>query len=158
MKSNTIRNVRIPTEGGPLAALPRALRTVLPALLCLATLAACATTANDNRDQLIPQRAQARWDALLGRDYAAAYAYATPGYRSSTSLTDFEIEVRSRRVSYTGAEYREHRCEDAACTVNISVEYTVVRPAAGIPEWQSTSMVQERWIYSEGEWWFLPEK
>lgn len=158
MKSNTIQNVRIRPEGGPVAALRRALRTVLPALLCLSTLAACAMTANDNRDREIPQRAQARWDALLGKDYAAAYAYATPGFRSSNSPTDFEIEVRSRRVRYTAAEYLEHSCDDAACTVKLSVEYTVVRPAAGIPEWKSTSVVEERWVYSEGEWWFLPEK
>jgi len=158
MKTNTMRNFGIRRESGRTIVLQRALRTVLPLLLSLSALAACATTATDSSDREIPQRAQARWDALLGQDYAAAYAYTTPGYRSSTTLTDFEIEARSRRVRYTGAEYHEHHCERAACTVKISVEYAVVRPVAGVPEWKSTSMVEERWVYSDGEWWFLPEK
>jgi hypothetical protein len=121
-------------------------------------LAGCASTLRDSRAEAIPERAQARWDALISGDYAAAYAFTTPGYRSSNSLTDFEIEVRSRRIQYIGAEYREHRCEDAVCTVKISVDYRVVRPVTGVPEWKSSSVVEDRWIYSAGEWWFLPQK
>jgi len=158
MKTNTIRiPVKLPAAG-PSALMPRALRAALSVLLCAMTLVACATGSKDSGDRVIPERAQARWDALLAKNYAGAYAYATPGYRSSNSLTDFEIAVRSRRVQYTAAEYQEHRCEDAACTVKISVDYRVVRPVAGVPEWKSSSVIEERWVYSDGEWWFLPQK
>ena len=136
------------------ANLPR----VIAASLCLLTLVACATTSPAARDKLIEQRAQARWDALLARDYATAYGYLSPGYRSATSVTDFEIEVRSRRVLYQSAEYREHSCEGASCTVRMMIGYKVVRPVAGLSEWKSSSLIEERWILTDGQWWFLPEK
>jgi len=120
-------------------------------------LAACASSPA-TRDKVIQERAQARWDALLARDYATAYQYLSPGYRSTTSVTDFEIDVRARRVQYLSAEYKAHICEEAVCTVQMSVGYKVLRPVAGLPEWKSASLVEERWIMSDGQWWFLPEK
>jgi len=136
---------------------PGLLRRLSILALCLPLLAACAATPAA-RDKLIEERAQARWDALLARDYEAAYGYLSPGYRSTTSVTDFEISVRARRVQYISAEYRSHSCEEAVCTVQIMVGYRVVRPVVGVPEWKSTSLVEERWINSDGGWWFLPEK
>lgn len=123
----------------------------------IATLAACATTSTAARDRAIEQRAQARWNALLAGDYATAHSYAAPGYRSATSATDFEIGYRIRRVQYDSAEYREHRCEERVCTVRMWVGYTIPRPAQGVPEWKSHSIVEERWIEVDGEWWFNPD-
>ena len=124
--------------------------------LCLLMLGACATSPAA-RDKVIQERAQARWDALLARDYATAYEYLSPGYRSATSATDFEIAFRSRRLQYLSAEYQGHDCEESACTVRMKLGYKIVRPVAGLPEWNSNSVVQERWINSGGKWWYLPE-
>ncbi|MFC1605858.1 hypothetical protein ACFL33_03225 [Pseudomonadota bacterium] len=133
--------------------------SVLVLMVSLVVLAGCATTSpTAARDTLIQQRAQARWDAILARDYATAYAYATPGYRSATSATDFEIDLRSRRVQYTSGAYKDHSCEEAACTVRILVGYKVARPVAGLSEWNGNSLLEEQWVFSQGEWWFLPEK
>lgn len=138
--------------------LPEALRRTVLAGLFLMTLAACATTSTAARDARIEKRAQARWDALLARDYATAYGFLSPGYRSTTSATDFEIDVRSRRVQYQSAEYKGHSCEESTCTVQMMVGYRVARPVQGLPEWKSSSLIEERWILSAGEWWLLPEK
>jgi len=126
-------------------------------LLSLALLTACASTSTASRDKAIEQRAQARWDALLAGDYATAWSYLSPGYRSALSVTDYEISMRTRRVQYTSAEYQSHTCEEAACTVQVMVGYRVVKPAQGVPEWNSKSAVEERWIQLDGKWWFLPE-
>jgi len=140
----SLKNIRLPGHIGILA-------------LCLLVLSACATSPA-SRDKLIQERAQGRWDALLATDYATAYSYLSPGYRSTTPVTDYEIGVRARRVQYTSAEYKSHSCEEAVCTVRMEVGYRVVRPVQGLPEWKSTSLVEERWINSDGGWWFLPEK
>ena len=139
-----LKNIRLPVHIGTLA-------------LCLLLLSACATSPA-SRDKLIQERAEGRWNALLVSDYATAYSFLSPGYRSTTSVTDYEIAVRSRRVQYTSAEYKSHSCEEAVCTVRREVGYRVVRPVQGLPEWKSTSLVEERWINSDGGWWFLPEK
>lgn len=124
--------------------------------LCLLMLAACAA-ASVAQDEVIKQRAQARWDALLAGDYPVAYSYASPGYRSSASVTDFEISMRARRVKYVSAEYNGHHCEDALCAVKVRVGYEVVRPVTGLDKWKGTSLVEERWIYSDGNWWYVPQ-
>jgi len=124
--------------------------------LAVLALSACASSPAA-RDKTIQQRAQARWDALLAGDYETAYTYLSPGYRSATSVADFEINLRTRRVQYVSAEYKGHRCEEAACSVQIRVGFKVVRPLAGMSEWKSTSLLEERWIYSNGNWWYLPE-
>jgi len=140
-------------HGGGYKLLVRAIVTGL----CLLALAACATSSTAARDKSLQQRAQARWDALLAKDYAKAYSYATPGYRSSASVTDFEMAMRLRRVQYVSAEYKEHHCEETVCNVQIEVGYKVVRPVSGLPEWSSTSQIEERWIKTDGNWWFVPE-
>ena len=117
---------------------------------------ACATTqpAGDS----IKSRAQARWDALLAADFDTAYAFYSPGYRTSHSRTDFEIELRSRRVRWTGAKVLEASCEADLCTVGSKVDYQVNRPVPGVPEWKSSEHVAERWVRVDGQWWFFPDK
>ena len=129
-------------------------------VLCIGLLlmAGCASTSSlGARDKQIQERAQARWDALLAGDYATAYSYASPGYRSATSAVDFEIAFRLRRVQYTSADYKEHSCEEAVCKVRMEIGHKVIRPVAGLPEWKSAGVIEERWIKTDGEWWFLPE-
>lgn len=117
--------------------------------------AACAATPAGPEDTLV-QRAQARWDAILARDYDTAYALYSPGYRSATSRTDFEIEIRSHRISWTSATYREHACEGRVCTVTFDIEYTAPRPVPGVNKWEGKGTVEDTWIQSSGEWWYVP--
>lgn len=134
------------------------LRSTRPAVLALlvAILAACAVTPTQQDPVL--ERAQARWDAILSRDYDAAYALYSPGYRSTTSRTDFEIELRSRRVTWTSATYRDHRCDGDVCTVTFDVNFRAPRPAPGLDKWEGKSAIEDTWIRASGEWWYVPPK
>jgi hypothetical protein len=127
-------------------------------LLAVMLLSACATTSTASPEDIVKERAQARWDALLDGDFATAYSYFSPGYRSTITVVDFEIGVRMRKVQYRTAEYLGHSCENDVCTVQIKVGYLVARPVPGLDNWESESMLSEQWINSDGEWWFLPQK
>ena len=119
-------------------------------------LAACATT--KPADSLVRERAQARWDAVLLRDYDTAYSFLSPGYRSSHSRVDFEIGLRTRRILWTSAKVQEVSCEADSCTVQTDVGYKVVKPVPGVNEWKSHDNLEERWVRTEGQWWYLPDK
>lgn len=137
---------------------PCAARSLLmPGMLLASTLllAACAATGPKGDDELV-ERAQARWDAIIERDYDTAYALYSPGYRSTATRTDFEIELRSRRISWTEAAYREHECDGSVCTVTFDVKYVAPRPAPGIDKWDGRSSVNDTWIQSSGQWWYVP--
>ena len=126
-------------------------------LLAVMLLSACATTPASPED-IVKERAQARWDALLNGDFATAYSYLSPGYRSATTVVDFEIGMRMRKIQYRTAEFQGHSCEKNVCTVRFKVGYQVAKPVPGMAEWKSDSIVSEQWIKSDGEWWFLPQK
>ncbi len=105
----------------------------------------------------LEDRAQARWDALLAGDFEQAYAYLSPGFRSSVSQRDFELGFLLRRVQYTSAAYIDRECQTDACTVRMNIGYTLVAPLRGVQIWNSKTPVKERWVRVDGQWWFLPK-
>jgi hypothetical protein len=122
----------------------------------VAALSACAT-APPKTDPVV-ERAKARWEALLSDDLETAYSYYSPGYRSTTSVVDFGVGIRMRRVLWTSADYRDHSCEDNRCKVRFDVGYKVHKPVPGLDEWDHTSVIEDTWVKTGGEWWYLPKK
>jgi len=137
-----------------------AARPVVTALVLLAVmlLSACATTSTASREDVIKERSQARWDALLSRDHEGAYAFYSPGYRSAATVVDFEIKMRLQRIRYTSAEYLEQQCDENTCTVSFRVGYRVGSPVPGVSEWNGWDDIKEQWIKTGDEWWYLPEE
>jgi hypothetical protein len=135
-------------------------KTIKPAsvfvLLLLMLLSACATTPSP--DEVVKERAEARWEALLSKDYATAYSYYSPGYRSTTSVTDYEIGIRLRRVRWTSAVYLKHDCEENICSVSFRMGYRVGSPVPGVSTWDGYDKITDQWVKTGGEWWYLPEE
>lgn len=129
---------------------------ILVLALGLLTLAACATTAP--KTDPVVQRAQARWDALVAGDLETAYSYFSPGYRSTTSLIDFGVTMRTRPVRWTGATYKDHSCEERRCVVRFDIEFQVPRPVPGLKVWKGSDVVEDSWVQTGGQWWYLPVK
>lgn len=122
----------------------------------MALVSACATTkpAGDS----IKSRAQARWDAVLAADYETAYAFFSPGYRTSHSLSDFAGQLRGQRVRWVAANVLEASCEADICSVETKVDYKINKPVPGVPVWNGSNEITERWVRVDGQWWFFPEK
>jgi hypothetical protein len=120
-------------------------------------LTACAGTGTTKKNP-VEERAQQRWDALLAGDFDTAYTYYSPGYRSANSRVDFEISQRSRKVAILAALVESSECESEACTVTAQVQYRVGAPAPGVSKWESSSKLQERWVRTQGQWWYVPEQ
>jgi phosphate-selective porin len=152
MKNNQARPTPASTRTPPIA---HAVRVLLLAVSVL-TLAACAATGP--KTPPVVERAQARWNALLAGDLETAYGYYSPGYRSATSMVDFSIAWRARKVGYTSAAYKEHTCEEKRCTVAFDVGFKVNKPVPGLDVWESHQVIGDTWIQTDGEWWYLPEK
>ena len=150
----TIKNLKFITRQRP--GKPTLLLAVI---LTGALLSACAGNAPKPDDPEIFQLkyAQDRWDALLAGDYETAYTFYSPGYRSTVSVVDFAVEYRLRRVRYTSAEYKEHSCLEATCTVLFDVGFTVDKPVPGMNKWDGSESLEEMWVKTDGRWWFLPK-
>jgi len=133
---------------------------LLAAMLIGLFLSACASRATtpEDAEKALVERAQNRWDTLLAGDYEGAYAYYSPGYRSTTSVIDFAIGIRMRRVRWTTADYKAHSCTENTCTIKFDVGFSVDRPVPGMDKYESSSMIEDQWVKTEGQWWYLPKK
>ena len=124
---------------------------VLPVL----SLTSCATQQANPEDYVV-ERAKERRELLLAGELEEAYAYFSPGYRSTHSLIDFGVEERTRRVAYTSAKYLSHECEESRCVVTFELAYRVAAPVPGVSYFDGTSKADDTWIKTQGEWWYLP--
>ncbi len=118
-------------------------------------LAGCAGMGPTPENQVL-ERAQERLDLFLAEDYAAAYDYLSPGYRSSVSSADYQRQQLMRRVRWTAARANESNCEEDSCKVRISLEYEVFGAVPGVTRFPSRGDATENWVRSDGQWYFVP--
>jgi len=127
------------------------------ALAGAALLSACAGLGKAPED-IVRERAQERMDLLLAEDYAAAYDYLSPGYRSGVSETAYQRRMFQRRAQWTAATVGKSECSEDVCKVRISIDYTVYGVVPGMDRFDSTTAAVENWVEVDGTWYHVPEE
>ncbi len=128
------------------------------ATFALAALAGCATvpdggganpapTTREAKQALVATRAQARWDAMIKDDFAAAYGFMSPGSRDAYTLEKFK--ANTRRGAFREVKIDSVACEGDVCVVDLMLTYDHPR-MKGI-----TTPVQESWIIDGGQAWYV---
>jgi hypothetical protein len=125
-------------------------------LLALAALLVSSCAGNAPKSDPVLERAQLRWDSILSGDFDTAYSLYSPGYRSTHSRVDFEIALRMQRVKWTSAEYVSQECAESRCIVRFKVGFSVNQPVPGLNVFESSNMVDDIWVRTQDEWWFVP--
>ena len=128
-------------------------RVVAAAFLALAT--ACATVPSRPPEEIVRDRAQARWNALVQGDAKAAYEYFSPGSRATFTLSDFVGSIRIGfwkavqvdKVMCEGADKSADKAADR-CEVHTTIEYDYNGMRIKTPH-------REEWIRDGQDWWFL---
>ncbi|HEY6940283.1 hypothetical protein [Dokdonella sp.] len=129
-------------------------RALAAGTLAVLALAGCADKANpDNVDR----RSVERWNHLIAHEAEKAYDYLTPGFRATQTRDAYAAAMNNRAVQWKAAKFKEKTCEAERCTVQIDVTYIVTAPGMGGRPMESTSTQSETWIYSKGDWYFLPK-
>lgn len=120
------------------------------AATALLALAACAATTPAPPEQLVAQRAAARWQALIAGDFEKAYGFTTPSYRALTPFERYRAGIGGA-VTWLGAEVVRVECETEKCTAVIKIE---ARPMLATPyKGTITTGVDETWLLEQGQWW-----
>lgn len=125
-------------------------------------LAACAGTGGGDRAQSgspqgvsVEERAQARWELMVERDFNAAWEYYTPGFREVTERADFRAEMSRRPIRWLAASVRDADCEAEQCRVRVDVTYQAIAAPAGQSRNRITRLVDETWVRLDDQWWFV---
>lgn len=129
-------------------------RNTLFAIGAALVLAAC----SDPRapEEIVAERAQSRWDALVERDFEAAWRFYTPGYREQLAAPDFAREMARRPITWDKASVRKTECngQEKRCDVHSIVEYRVPAQVPGVGKLEGRTGVDEIWLQIDGEWWY----
>lgn len=115
---------------------------------CLVAVAGCAGTPATPRtpEQIVAQRAQERWDALVTGDVAKAYGYLSPGTRQVVTLVGYASSIRLGFWKKGRVDKVECPQSDR-CEVHVTIEYvrggTIATP------------ISEAWGLADGNWWYV---
>jgi len=102
-------------------------------------------------EQIVAERAQARWDALVAGDFESAYHFATPAYREVIDAVGFQ-QRHGGQASWLGAQVRGVECDTDACEAMVRLKIRSPLPPRGS---EVETDYTERWLVEDGEWWIF---
>jgi hypothetical protein len=117
----------------------------------IAVAAGCASIGAGSRpaEQVVLERAQARWNALVDRDFGAAYAYLTSGYRAVVPLAAYRRQTTGP-AQWESAKAQSAKCEAARCIVAVEITFRIGLP--GHSDRVQSAFVDETWVLEDGQW------
>lgn len=123
------------------------------AALASLALSACATLGSMSPQEQVSQRANQRWQALIGADFTRAYGFNTPGYRAVISPEAHRATVGSA-VAWVGAEAVKVDCPEAnKCTATVRIDF---KPLMGGRYGDKINThIDETWLLEDGQWWYF---
>lgn len=125
-----------------------------PALAAvLLALAGCAAMQPQTPEQVVQERAQARWDALIKGDFEKAWTYTDAQTRSQVAQQDYKQRFGAAGA-WISATVLRVECQPEKClaAVRLTTQNIVPNFAQAIP--QITTFVDEEWVRDEGQWWY----
>ena len=125
-------------------------------LMAVALLAACAAMGGLSKDSpaaakeaAVAERANARWQALIKRNYEEAYGFFSASSKEATTLARFQAKVGP--MQYRSVKIDKVECAAEVCTVRLTLTYDY-------PPAKATGVVtplDENWIIDRGQAWFV---
>jgi len=139
-------------EKGVNVALPGGLRFAEWAVLGVAAvLAGCATigpgSSAEQKQKVVAERAQARWDVLIKGDVASAYQFLSAGSKAETSAQLYKAKMKPGM--WREARVSKVDCGAETCKVTMLVTYDAKR-MKGLE-----TPVEETWIIENGSAWYV---
>jgi hypothetical protein len=108
-------------------------------------------------ERAVEERVLARWKALIEGDYRAAHKFISPGMRSLTPFEYYRATLEGGALQWKAVDITSVECEDGRCTVDLKRTDVYVGMIQAMVGQETVSDLSERWIESDGKWWFVPK-
>ncbi|MFO7640901.1 MAG: hypothetical protein R6X17_06450 [Candidatus Competibacteraceae bacterium] len=138
----------------PVRACPRALCLLLLGVL-LVLGGPLAVGETETAEKALRARVEARWQALVARDFARAYEFQPPSYRALHTVREYASDF-GRDVGWKGVRIQEIEYDETseAATVLLVLDYQFFSVARG-DLLDMERYLGERWVKEDGEWWYI---
>jgi hypothetical protein len=110
-------------------------------------LTGCAVLPVAAPEDVVRERAESRWQALIAGDIEKAYGFLAPSYRAVYDLPRYRTMI-GNAAQHQGAKVVGVECKPEVCTAKIRIEYTVPK-FSGV----YSTHYDEQWIVEQGGWW-----
>jgi len=113
----------------------------------------------DPVSQGLKKRTEERWKTLIQHDYAGAYAFEAPEYRSKVTREVFSKGFGSA-VRWKGVQVVDLRYNGPdSAEVSVAVECDAVSPwGDGVDSVRIQTVVPENWKKVADQWWHVPSR
>ena len=127
--------------------------SVILAGLAALWLAGCAAVGGEQAapEKVVLERAQARWNAMLERDWNAAYPYLIPAYREVVPLKRYGNQFTGP-VQWESAKVTSAVCEEKRCTVKVEISFRTMLP--GHMDRVASTFLEEVWVLEQDGHWY----
>jgi hypothetical protein len=98
-------------------------------------------------EEIVATRAQERRAAIMARQFEKAFSYNTPSAREMLPLEVFRTRLSG--VSWNDFKVVKVACDLEVCDVSVKIDFFV------LPNLPGSSVVEEKWILVDGEWWYV---
>jgi hypothetical protein len=112
--------------------------------------------ASTSEEQLVRERAEERWRALVEGDFQHAYGFESPAYRALTPYASFRAQFGGAAV-WKGAQVSSVTMREGgdAASVVMTIDYLAVLPSG--ETYPGRRGMKEEWIKSAGDWWIVTQ-
>jgi len=120
-------------------------------------LGGCAEFVVNNPEEIVRQRVNERWKALIEGRLETAYSFESPEYRGLYPYSDYKDTIHGvgswRKVD---VEYID--CEEEKCVASIVV-YATIKLGMGFEAVESDARAKENWIHhsTSGQWYHISD-
>ena len=128
-------------------------RTALASLVVAGALAlaGCAALQPKTPEEIVTQRVEARWDALIKGDFPKAWTYTQPAYRAIVKQADYR-RTFGFAGQWRGVQVHKVSCEAERCKARIRLTTRVLTPPFQGQE--VAGVIDETWVREDGNWWY----
>lgn len=128
-------------------------------LVCL-LLSVALISCTENNDVVMPglsadELAVLRWEALIERDFEAAYEFETPAFRSTYSAGLFSAQYSGildwKEIKLIGSE------EISSEQITVQLELTFLLNEGEVFEQLIPSSISESWLLVDDQWWHVSD-
>ena len=129
----------------------RLMRSIAWLTLGSAALTGCASvsvsSSPEQKQKVVAERAQARWDVLIKGDVPSAYEFFSSGSKAGTSLELYKAQMKPGL--WRQAKVERVDCEVETCKVSLLITYDA-KQMKGIQ-----TPLAETWIIENGSAWYV---
>jgi hypothetical protein len=93
-------------------------------------------------------RAEARWSAMIAKDFPKAYSFLSPGSKSANTAEQFRQKFRP--INWVSARAVSSDCDAEKCRVKVALTITDHRLGG-----DATTVFEEVWLQDSGQWWLV---